>query len=131
MTDVAFSLDRSTTSTTARLLQLDGVLCATMGAAMAVAAGPVSDLLGTEATGVVRAVGIALVVYAVALVASAPTRWSARVLTAAGIGNIGWAAGSLAVAAFADLSTTGRVLVAAQGLVVGVLAVVQLRAGRR
>jgi hypothetical protein len=35
------------------------------------------------------------------------------------------------VAGLADLSTTGRVLVAAQGLAVGALAVVQLRASRR
>lgn len=131
MTTVASSLDRSTTPTPVRLLQLDGVLCASMGAAMAVAAGAVSDLLGTDATGVVRAVGIALVVYAVALVAGARSRWSARVLKAAGIGNIGWEVGSLAVAVLADLSTTGRVLVAAQGLAVGMLAVLQLRASRR
>ena len=133
MTADAISPDRSLTgllSTPAPLLQLDGALCAAMGAVMAVAAGPVSDLLGTDETGMVRAVGIALVAYAVALFASARSRWSRPVLTAAGIGNIGWELGSLAVAALADLSTTGRVLVAAQGVVVGVLAVVQLRARR-
>ncbi|WP_220036107.1 hypothetical protein, partial [Modestobacter versicolor] len=48
----------------ARLLQLDGVLCAAMGLTAALAAGPVAELLGTTATGVVRGVGIALVVYA-------------------------------------------------------------------
>jgi hypothetical protein len=83
MTADAISPDRSMTgllSTPARLLQLDGALCAAMGAAMAVAAGPVSDLLGTDATGVVRAVGIALVAYAVALFASARGRWSRPVL---------------------------------------------------
>ena len=131
MSSVAFSLDRSTTSASARLLQLDGVLCAAMGAAMAVATTPVSDLLGTDATGVVRAVGIALVVYAVVLAAAARSHWSSRVLRVAGIGNIGWEVGSLAVAVLADLSATGRVLVAAQGLAVGLLAVVQLRASRR
>ncbi len=130
MTSVAFSLDRPTTATV-RLLQLDGVLCATMGAAMALAAGPVCDLLGTDATGVVRAVGIALVAYAVALAVGAQSRWSVRILGAAGIANIGWTVGSLAVAAAADLSPIGRVLVAAQGLVVGLLAVAQLRASRR
>jgi hypothetical protein len=129
MSSVAFSLDRPTTATV-RLLQIDGVLCAAMGAAMAIAAGPVSGLLGTDATGVVRAVGIALVVYAVVLAASARSHWSSRMLRAAGIGNIGWEVGSLAVAVLADLSATGRVLVAAQGLAVGLLAVVQLRAGR-
>ncbi|MCZ2813060.1 hypothetical protein O2W15_16615 [Modestobacter sp. VKM Ac-2979] len=115
----------------ARLLQLDGGLCAAMGLVMAVAAGPVAELLGTDATGVVRAVGIALVVYAVGLVVSSRTRWARAALRAAAIGNLGWEVASLAVAAFADLSTAGRVLVAAQGLAVGALALVQLRAGRR
>ncbi|KGH47287.1 hypothetical protein IN07_07785 [Modestobacter caceresii] len=114
-----------------RLLQLDGVLCAAMGLVMGIAAGPVAELLGTDATGVVRGVGIALVVYAVGLVVSSRTRWARTALRAAAIGNIGWEVASLAVAAFADLSTAGRVLVAAQGLAVGALALVQLRAGRR
>lgn len=115
----------------ARLLQLDGVLCAAMGLVMAVAAGPVAELLGTDATGVVRGVGITLVVYAVGLVVSSRTRRARTALRAAAVGNLGWEVASLAVAAFADLSTAGRVLVAAQGLAVGALALVQLRAGRR
>jgi hypothetical protein len=131
MTADAISPDRSMTSTPARLLQLDGALCAAMGAAMAFAAGPVADLLGTEETGVVRAVGIGLVAYAIALFAGARSRWSRQLLIAAGIGNIGWELGSLSVAALADLSATGRVLVAAQGVAVGALALVQLRAARR
>ncbi|MBB3675732.1 hypothetical protein FHX36_001467 [Modestobacter versicolor] len=115
----------------ARLLQLDGVLCAAMGLTAALAAGPVAELLGTTATGVVRGVGIALVVYAAGLLAAARSRWARPALRAAAIGNVAWEAASLAVAVLADLGTTGRVLVAAQGLVVGALAVVQLRAGRR
>ena len=115
----------------AALLRLDGALCAAMGLAMAVAADPVATLVGTDATVVVRVVGIALVVYAIGLAVSAGTRWARPALRAAAIGNIAWEAASLAVAALADLSTAGRVLVAAQGLAVGVLALVQLRAGRR
>ena len=118
-------------STPARLLRLDGVLCAGMGGAMALATGPTAELLGTDATGVVRAVGIALVVYGVALLAAAGTRRVTTSLRTAGVGNLAWEVGSLAVAALAELSTAGRVLVAAQGLAVGALGVVQLRAARR
>ena len=131
MTTVSVSPDRGTTAAPARLLQLDGALCAAMGTAMGTASGAVSDLLGTDATGVVRVVGIALALYGVALFASARTSRAPQILKAAGIGNLGWEVGSLAVAALADLSTTGRVLVAVQGLAVGALAVVQLRASRR
>ena len=131
MTTVSLSPDRATTSTPTRLLQLDGVLCAAMGTAMGAAAGPVSELLGTDATAVVRAVGIALALYGVGLLASARSSRAPQILAAAGISNVGWELGSLAVAGLADLSTTGRVLVAAQGLAVGALAVVQLRASRR
>jgi hypothetical protein len=92
-----------------------------MGVAMAAAAGPVGDLLGTDATGVVRAVGITLVLYAVVLAVSARSRRAATVLIAAGVGNLGWEVASLAVAALAELSTAGRVLVVAQGLAVGAL----------
>lgn len=116
---------------TARLLQLDGALCTAMGLVMGIGAGPVAELLGTSSTGLVRLVGIALVVYGVDLVVAARTRWAGQVLRLAGVGNLGWEAASLAVAALADLSTTGRVLVAVQGAAVGVLGVVQLRAGRR
>ena len=118
-------------SSTARLLQLDGVLCAAMGLAISVGAGPVAEVLGSPATGVVRLVGIALVVYGVDLLAASRSRWAAQALRIAGFGNLGWEVASLAVAAFADLSTTGRVLVAVQGVAVGALGVVQLRAGRR
>ncbi|WP_369137566.1 hypothetical protein [Modestobacter versicolor] len=119
------------TAAPARLLQLDGALCAALGLLAATAAGPVAELLGTGATGVVRGVGVALVGYAVVLVAASRTRRARSVLRVAALGNVGWEVASLAVAAFADLGTTGRVLVAAQGLVVGALAVVQLRAFRR
>ena len=90
-----------------------------------------AELLGTAHQGVVRVVGIALVLYGVDLVVSARTRWARQVLRVAAFGNLGWEVASLAVAAFADLSPTGRVLVAVQGLAVGLLGVVQLRAGRR
>ena len=121
----------TTSPTPARLLRLDGVLCAVMGGALAVATGPAAELLGTGATGAVRAVGVALVVYGAVLLAAAGTRRVRTSLRTAGVGNLAWEVASLAVAALAELSTAGRVLVAAQGLAVGALGVVQLRAARR
>ena len=121
---------RAVTSSTARLLRLDGGLCAALGLPAAIAPGPVADLLGTDATGVVRVVGVALVLCAAGLVAGSRARWARRLLTAAAVGNVGWEVVSLGVAALADLGTAGRVLVAVQGLVVGALAVVQLRSLR-
>ncbi|GAA4751642.1 hypothetical protein GCM10023328_38420 [Modestobacter marinus] len=131
MTTTTLPRTGSAPSAPARLLQLDGALCATVGLVMGTAAGPVAELLGTDATGVVRAVGIALALYAAGLLVSSRTRWARPVLRAVAIGNLGWEVASLAVAVLADLSTTGRVLVAAQGLAVGALALVQLRTGRR
>ncbi|MCZ2854770.1 hypothetical protein [Modestobacter sp. VKM Ac-2982] len=119
------------TSAPARLLRLDGVLCAATGLVTGIAAGPVAGLLGTGSTGVVRAVGLALVGYAVVLLVSSRTRRTRQALRAAALGNLGWEVASLAVATLADLSTAGRLLVAAQGLAIGALALVQLRAVRQ
>ncbi|HEU0102545.1 MAG TPA: hypothetical protein VFR07_09520 [Mycobacteriales bacterium] len=130
MTAPALPTTSSTTSPAVGLLRLDGVLCAAMGLTLAIGAEPVAELLGTASTGVLRVVGVALVLYGLDLVLLAPTRWARGVLRAAGIGNLAWEVASLAVAALADLSTTGRVLVAVQGLVVGALGLVQLRAAR-
>ena len=131
MAATIFTCVPSSPSAVARLLQPDGAFCAAMGAASGLAAGPACRLLGTGQTTLVRAVGIALTAYGIALLASAGHRRARQIVRAAGVANVGWEAASLAVAALAQLSTAGRVLVAAQGLVVGALAVVRLRAGRR
>ncbi|MCZ2824727.1 hypothetical protein O2V60_10010 [Modestobacter sp. VKM Ac-2981] len=107
------------------------MLCAATGLVTGIAAGPVAGLLGTGSTGVVRAVGLALVGYAVVLLVSSRTRRTRQALRAAALGNLGWEVASLAVATLADLSTAGRLLVAAQGLAIGALALVQLRAVRQ
>ena len=114
-----------------RLLQVDAALCAGLGLPLALAAGPVADLLGTTATTLLRWVGIALVVYALDLLLLARSRWARPAVLAAGAGSVLWELGSLAVAALADLSTVGTVLLVGQGLGVGTLGVLQLRAGRR
>lgn len=113
------------------LLQVDAVLCAGLGLPLALAADPVADLLGTTSVTLLRWVGVALVVYALDLLLLARSRWARPAVLAAGAGSVLWELGSLAVAALADLSSIGTVLVVGQGLAVGTLGVLQLRAGRR
>ena len=114
-----------------RLLQVDAALCAGLGLPFALAADPVADLLGTTSATLLRWVGVALVVYALDLLLLARGRWARPAVLAAGVGSVLWELGSLVVAALADLSTVGTVLVVGQGLAVGTLGVLQLRAGRR
>lgn len=114
-----------------RLLQVDAALCAGLGLPLALAADPVADLLGTTSATLLRWVGVALVVYALDLLLLARSRWARPAVLAAGAGSVLWELGSLVVAALADLSTVGTVLVVGQGLAVGTLGVLQLRAGRR
>ena len=63
MTAPALPTTSSTTSPAVGLLRLDGVLCAAMGLTLAIGAEPVAELLGTASTGVLRVVGVALVLY--------------------------------------------------------------------
>lgn len=114
----------------ARLLLTDAGLSGALGLALAAAAGPVADLLGTDATTTVRWVGVALVLLAVDLVLLARSRFVRPAVLAAGVGSLAWEAASLVTAAVADLSTTGTVLVVAQGLVFGALGLLQLRSAR-
>ena len=112
------------------LLQVDAALCAGIGVPLALAAPSVADLLGTSQSSVVRWVGVALVVCALDLLLASRSRWSRRAVLGAGAGSIAWELASLAVAVLGGLSGVGTALVVSQGLVVGALGVLQLRAGR-
>ena len=114
-----------------RLLQVDAALCAGLGIPLALAPDPVGELLGTTSSTLLRWVGIALAVYALDLLLLARSRWARPAVLAAGAGSVLWELGSLAVAVSADLSAVGTALVVGQGLAVGTLGVLQLRAGRR
>ncbi len=130
MTTAVLSPAPAASTSASRLLRVDAALSAAVGLPMAIVAGAVADLLGTGAVGVVRWVGVAFLVYALDLAVVSRTRWAGRTLRVVALGNLAYEVGSLTVAALADLSATGRVLVAVQGLVVGALGLLQLRASR-
>lgn len=123
------------TTTSPSLLRLalraDAVVSGLNGAAYLLAAGWLSELLGLP-TGVLRALGVFLLVFAAAvwLVADRPVRPAVATVIA---GNLAWAAGSLVVAA-TDLGTPtvlGAVWVVLQAVVVAGLAVAQTVGLRR
>ena len=125
----------TTTATAPSLLRLalrtDAVVSGLNGAAYLFVAGPLSDLLGLPA-GVLRGVGVFLVVFAAAvwLVGDRPAGPAVRTVIA---GNLLWTAGSLAVVA-TDLgtpTTIGAVWLVLQALVVAAFAVLQVAGLRR
>lgn len=112
-------------------LRVDAVVSGLNGAAYLLLAGPLSDLLGLSA-GVLRAVGIFLLVYAAAvwLVGDRPASPAVRAVIT---GNLLWTVGSLAAVA-TDLgtpTTIGAVWLVLQAVVVAAFAVLQLAGLRR
>ena len=112
-------------------LRADAVVSGLNGAAYLLLTGSLSDLLGLSA-GVLRAVGVFLLVYAAAvwLVSDRPAAPAVRVVIT---GNLIWSAGSIAVVA-TDLgtpTTIGAVWLVLQAIVVAGFAVLQLVGLRR
>ncbi|MGK5112554.1 MULTISPECIES: hypothetical protein [unclassified Geodermatophilus] len=112
-------------------LRLDAVVTGLNGAAYLLAAGPLADLLGLP-DGVLRGVGVFLLVYAAAvwLVGDRPVAPAVRTVVGA---NLLWAAGSVVVV-IADLgtpSTVGAVWLVLQAAVVAAFAVLQAAGLRR
>ena len=114
------SWDHATVTDLRRFLVAEAVITAALGAAMLVAADSLADRSELTTTGPVVAIGVFLVALPVllALLSRAPQRLLLRLAPLNAAGDLAWAAASFGVAALADLSTTGRVLVAAQGLLV-------------
>jgi hypothetical protein len=112
-------------------LRADAVVSGLNGAAYLLLAGPLSDLLGPSA-GVLRAVGLFLLVYAAAvwLVGDRPVAPAVRAVIG---GNLLWTAGSIAVVAadLGTLTTIGAVWVVLQAAVVAAFAVLQFAGLRR
>jgi hypothetical protein len=107
-------------------LRLDAAASGALGVVSLGAASAVSDLLG-PGTGVLRAIGAFLVVYAAGLVALAGLRSIPRpAVWTVVVGNLAWAVGT-GVLAFAvhELTTLGTVVVLAQALAVAVFADLQ------
>lgn len=114
------SWDHATVTDLRRFLVAEAIVTAALGAVMLVAADSLADRTGLATTGPVVAVGAFFVALPVvlAVLSRAPQRLLLRLAPINAVGDLAWAAASFAVAALADLSTTGRVLVALQGLLV-------------
>jgi hypothetical protein len=114
-------------------LRLDAIVTAANGAAYLAAAGPLSDLLGLDAT-LLRAVGAGLLAFAAVVWLVASARRMSRPAPATIIAlNAAWVVGSVA-AVLADLgtpTTVGAVWLIAQALVVAGFVELQVSGLRR
>ena len=125
----------TTTAPASSLLRLalrtDAVVTGANGAAYLLLAGPLSDLLGPS-TGMLRAIGVFLLVFAAAvwLVGDRPAPPAVRVVITA---NLLWTAASIAVVVggLAGLTTIGAVWAVLQAVVVAGFALLQLAGLRR
>lgn len=109
------------------VLALNAATTAVAGIVCAVAAEPVAGLLSTEHAGVVRVVGVGLVLFAADLLvlrAAHPRRLVVGSKVAA-VADAGWSAGTVIVALAGLLDPLGVALVLATGLVTGALAVLE------
>ncbi len=108
------------TTVVRRVVQADAALTAVGGGVVLAAAEPVADLLGLATTGPVLAVGAFFMALSLvlALVGRTDARQLLRVVPINAVGDLAWAAASIGVAALADLSGTGRALIAVQAVVV-------------
>jgi hypothetical protein len=116
-----------------RVLRLDASGAALSGLALVLAAGPLTRLADVAAVGAVRVIGLGLLVLAVDLVLLARSRpatlvrytpWSA-------MGDVAWMLASFVVAAAVEMNSGARVVVLAQGIAVGGMAVAKLVARQR
>jgi hypothetical protein len=115
------------------LLRVDAVLCAATGVVALAAATAVADVLGPDVpTSAVRAVGLALVVWAVdvALLSRARGRLLRRGAVAVAAVNVAWEVATLGLVVAGAFSLGGGVLALAVAALVGGLGLLQLRAVR-
>jgi hypothetical protein len=114
-----------------RSLQLDGAASGLTGALLVLAAPPISRVIGLSAPGIARAVGVGLLIFAVALLWNAsrpaPSRGEAMLAVAL---NAVWVVGSLVLIVDGPLTLLGAGAVAAVAAAVlgfSVLEVIGLR----
>ena len=126
-TSTLSGLETTTSSDRLRtLLHIDAVACAAAGLVAAVAADPVADLLGTERVGIVRGVGVFLVVYAIDLLLLARVRRDTLLRTgtaATAVGDALWVAATLGLVVAGAFDPAGVAAVLALGAVVAGLGV--------
>ncbi len=103
-----------------RSVQADAALTAGGGVVVLAAAEPVADLVGVATTGPVIAVGAFFVALSLVLAVLGRTdaRHLLRLVPINAVADLAWATASIGVAALADLSGTGRALIAIQAVAV-------------
>ena len=115
-----------------RALLADGVVSGLSGLMLVVLSGPIAALLGVRSPGTVAVVGVALLVYAAALLSNArremPQRGEAAIAVAL---NVAWVVVSLAVIAAGWLSVAGNWVVGLVADVVLIFAILQAVGLRR
>jgi hypothetical protein len=115
------------------VLRLDASGAAVSGLVLVLAAGPLARLADVAAVGVVRLIGLGLLVLAVDLVLLARSRPSTlvRFTPLSAMGDVAWMVTSFVVAAAVEMNSGARVVVLAQGIAVGGVALAKLVARHR
>jgi hypothetical protein len=115
-----------------RALLADGVVSGLSGVMLVALSGPIAALLGVRSPGTVAVMGVALLVYAAALLCNArremPRRGEAAIAVAL---NVAWVVASLAVVAAGWLSAAGNWAVGLVADVVLIFAILQAVGLRR
>ncbi len=141
MTDTRFitptpiheSDDRHCESKLRRVLRLNAANCVVSGTALAVAAGPIDDLLDTGRPGWIRLVGLALLPFAALCwwTAVGPLQRLRRVTPFIVAGDVDWVIASVVTVLLGWYSGGGAVAVLTMAVVVDTFAVLQFAAWRK
>lgn len=131
MTVEASASSEAAAGTLARWLVVDALVTGVNAVGYLALAGWLSDQLGTD-TAALRWIGAFLLLFTALLVA-AVTTGSVRIAAAVVVGNAAWVVTSAVVAGagLLDLTDLGRTWALMQAVVVGALAVLQLRSLQR
>lgn len=116
-----------------RVLRLNAANSAVSGAAMAIAAGPIDDVLDTGHPGWIRLVGLALLPFAALCwwVAAGPVERLRKETPSIVAGDVGWVVASIVTVLLGWYSGGGIVAVLAMAAVVDAFAIMQFTAWRR
>ncbi len=109
------------------ILRSNATTSALGGIVAAAAPGPVDDLLGTGQLGLVRLVGIGLVLFAALVVATSrlDVGQMRRIVPGISVGDGSWVVGSVVAIALGWFSTGGAVIIGLVALMVGAFGVAQ------
>lgn len=116
-----------------RVLRLNAANCIVSGTALAVAAGPIDELLDTGRPGWIRVVGLALLPFAALClwVAAGPVERLLKETPSIVAGDVGWVVASVVTVLLGWYSGGGIIAVLAMAVVVDAFAVLQFVGWRR